>query len=481
MDTTDPTQALDIRRQLAGDPHRPAYHFQPPANWMNDPNGLIHWRGQYHLFYQHHPYGPLHANMHWGHAVSDDLVHWRDLPIALTPTPGGPDAGGCWSGCAVDHNGTPMLVYTGVWPEAQCLAVGSADMVRWKKHEANPVIPAPPEGLDVVGFRDPCVWRERDGWYAVIGSGIKDVGGAALLYRSDDLVRWEYLHPLCLGDKDETGVMWECPSFFSLGEKHVLAVSVIPLAYVVVFVGAYRNHRFEPEYRAPLDHSGLFYAPQSFSDASGRRLMFGWVREARRDALVEAAGWAGMQSIPRVLSLRADGRLGVEPAPELKALRRQSTSFGEQKLTPEMASLLPGVGGRTLEIIAEFAPGSAAEYGLKLCASPDGEEQTLIGYDRASQTLTVDRSRSCASPEGIDLTPQVGRVALAEGEALRLHVFLDGSVIEVFANERECLTTRVYPARPDSAGVGVFARGGEAALKRMEVWQLASIWDVARG
>jgi len=145
-----------VRGKLADDLHRPQYHFLPPANWMNDPNGLIQWRGQYHLFYQHNPGCPCWGTMHWGHAVSENLVHWTDLPIALAPTPGGPDADGCWSGCAVDNDGIPTLIYTGVFPQRQCIATSTDDLLTWEKHAGNPVIAAPPEGLDVTGFRDPC-------------------------------------------------------------------------------------------------------------------------------------------------------------------------------------------------------------------------------------------------------------------------------------------------------------------------------------
>ncbi|MBZ0288494.1 MAG: glycoside hydrolase family 32 protein, partial [Anaerolineae bacterium] len=222
----------DARQKLAGDLHRPIYHYQPPYNWMNDPNGLIHWKGEYHLFYQHNPDSPLHANMHWGHAVSPDLVHWEDLPIALAPTPGGPDKDGVWSGCAVNGDGVPTIFYTGVFPECQLVVRASDDMRSFEKYAGNPVIAAPPSGLNVTGFRDPFVWKEADGWYMVVGSGIKGVGGTVFLYRSPDLLYWEYIHPLLMGSKDETGVMWECPGFFNLGDKWVLYVSITPLAYV---------------------------------------------------------------------------------------------------------------------------------------------------------------------------------------------------------------------------------------------------------
>ena len=169
------SQAADakrIRQKMVEDRHRPRYHFTPAANWMNDPNGIIEWNGKYHLFYQHNPDAAIWDNMHWGHAVSDDLVHWADLPIALSPGPGGPDEDGCWSGCTVNDEGAPTILYTGVqgdWtlPSNQrvCLARGTNDLIAWEKNAGNPVIARPPEGLEVTGFRDPYVWREENLWH----------------------------------------------------------------------------------------------------------------------------------------------------------------------------------------------------------------------------------------------------------------------------------------------------------------------------
>ena len=216
----------ELREKLAADPQRPRYHFLPPANWMNDPNGLLFWKGKYHIFYQHNPYAPKCDPNHWGHALSEDLVHWTHLPIALAPTPDGPDNVAAGTGCAVDNSGVPTIIYTGFPSQVQCIATSNDDMITWKKHDGNPVLDSPPKGLEVVGFRDPCVWKEKDDCYMLIGSGIKGIGGTCLLYRSKDLIDWEYLHPLCIGDGKSTGDMWECPDFFPLGNKHVLLVSV---------------------------------------------------------------------------------------------------------------------------------------------------------------------------------------------------------------------------------------------------------------
>ena len=311
------------------DPQRPRYHFLPPSDWMNDPNGVLQWAGRYHLFYQFSPgrfsglpnQGASLPGAHWGHAVSDDLVHWEHLPIALAPTPGGADPTGCYSGCAVDHDGVPTIIYTGVMPQKACIATGSDDLITWTKHPANPVIPAPPEGLQVPGWRDNCVWREDDGWYQVMGCGIRGVGGALPLYRSPDLVQWEYLGLMCTGDVNLTGSMWEVPDFFPLGDQHVLTVHAHPEWWFPYFVGSYVDHRYEGAFRGRVDLGAHYAAPQTLLDSQGRRLSWGWIREGRTREAQAEAGWSGLMSLPRVLSLDSNGRLVAEPVPEVRALR----------------------------------------------------------------------------------------------------------------------------------------------------------------
>lgn len=470
------------------DPQRPRYHFLPPANWLNDPNGLIQWQGVYHMFYQYNPYEPVHRAIHWGHASSTDLVHWTHLPIALAPSIDGPDAGGCWSGCAVDDNGVPTLIYSGHVEgttgafQLPCLATSDDKLLTWTKHDGNPLMAAPPADLDVIAFRDHSVWKEGDTWYQVIGSGIRDVGGAALLFRSNDLRSWEYLHPLATGDARRTvphwtGSVWECPDFFRLGDQHVLIVSAWyerKTHYPVYMIGHYVDHQLRIEREGFVDLGSSFYAPQSMSDTSGRRIMFGWLREGRRLAAQRAAGWSGVMSLPRVLSIASNGDLGMVPAPELEQLRGKHYQWPALEVGPASQEMLAEVGGARLEIVAEWERGVATEAGLRVRRSPDGAEETLIGYNFAEQRFFVDRTRSSLSTE-VDRDVQGRQLPLADGEPLKLRVFLDGSVIEVFANDRACLAERIYPTRPDSLGIDLFARGGHVAVGRIDVWEMESI------
>ena len=461
---------------MSTDPHRPIYHFMPPANWMNDPNGLIQWKGQYHLFYQHYPGGAFWSTMHWGHAVSADLVHWTHLPIAMTPTPGSPDEDGCWSGCAVNHNGTPTVIYTGLSGGAQlpCLATSRDDLLTWDKYAGNPIITSPPPGCDVPGFRDHCVWRENGEWRMIIGSGINGVGGAAFLYRSPDLLQWRYMAPLCIGDKNHTGQMWECPDFFPLGHKHVLVISALPAGKVLYLTGAYAGDAFVPEKQGSAD-DGCFYAPLSMTDSTGRRLMWGWLREERIKAAQIAAGWSGVMSLPRVLSLLPDGTLSARPVPEIECLRGRPYHLEDVELSSGSNDLLSKVKGDALEMLAEFEPGDVTRLGLQMVCSPDGVEHTDLVYDPTRSRLTMDRSHSSVS-DTVQCEEQGDTLALAPQETLQLRVFLDKSVLEIFANGRFCLASRVYPARADSLGFKLFVQGGCARIKSLDIWPMRSIW-----
>jgi beta-fructofuranosidase len=456
---------------------------------MNDPCGLIQWQGSYHMFYQYNPHGAFHGTMHWGHAVSDDLVHWEDLPIALAPSPGGPDKDGCWTGCAVDREGVPTLVYSGVFPQTVCLATGSDDLVGWEKYAGNPVIETPPYDLRRATegqFRDPYVWWEDGAWYLVIGSRIRDVGGMLLLYRSEDLVAWEFLHPLLVGDVGRrepfwTGTMWECPNLLEFGEKRVLLISVqatpVEPLHTVYYTGPHREQGFEPEAQGILVHGGSFYAPQVMRLDGGRCVLWGWLREARPQRICERAGWAGVMSLPLRVSMLPEGELGLRPVEELRALRREHWRYEGLAIEREPAGFLSDVKGESLEMVAEFSCEGEAEFGLRLRCSPDGQEQTRIVYRSTERELVIERDASSVSPD-VERGDRAAPVKLAHADALKLHVFLDHSVIEVFVNDgRACLASRVYPMRSDSLGVGLFAREGSVEVTSLDIWTLGSIWE----
>lgn len=462
---------------MLSDPHRPQFHLTPPAGWMNDPNGLIQWQGQYHMFYQHNPHGAFHGTIHWGHAVSSDLVYWQYLPIALAPTPQGPDQDGCWSGCAVDNHGTPTILYTGLSPQVQCLATSHDNLISWEKHAGNPVIAAPPAELAIVGsppdFRDPFVWREDDAWYLLVGSGIREHGGTALLYRSQDLLHWAYLNPIHSGRFSATGTVWECPNLFPLEQHHVLLISEQPdYLHTYYQLGRYHNHHFTPLKAGKTDHSKYFYAALTLQDEKQRRLMWGWIKEGRSVAAQKQAGWSGAMSLPRVLGIDQHERFTMSPAPELQVLRGEQYTLSATTLQADALTPLE-LEGDTLEILAELSLTETATFELLLRRSPDAAEQTILRYDRAQATLSVDALASSLDPE---TEPERASVSHQAQGTLRLHVFVDRSIIEVFADNRTCLTSRVYPTRSDSTGVALRARGGKITVQQLSIWTLNGIW-----
>ena len=490
-----------LRRSLRADPNRPTYHLTPPANWCNDPNGLIEHEGTYHVFYQYNPAGPFHGTIHWGHAASEDLVHWEDRPVALAPSPDGPDAEGCWSGCAVLDGGTPTLIYTGGRDRHQlpCRATATDEgLDSWRKDLENPVIGTPPEDLDLLSsehweaeFRDHCIWQDGERWHHLIGSGIAEVGGTVLLYESPDLREWRFRSSLFEGDWEGAGRVWECPELLDLGDKALLHVS--DYDSVPYFLGRFdpESGAFEREQEGDsedgaesegeptglLDY-GDFYAPQSMRTDDGRVLTWGWVVEARPPERQWDAGWSGALSLPRELSSSPDERLEQRPARELEALRDRHVGHGDLDLGAESRDL--DVTGTSLEIAAEISL-EEAEFELVVRESPDGEERTPIRYTGAE--LLVDREDSSLDPE---VTADAHRIPLeSEGEdaddSLSLRVFLDGSILEAFANDRHCLTSRIYPTRSDSTGVSIGAIGGRVSIEALDVWQLKSAWPVEDG
>jgi beta-fructofuranosidase len=469
-----------LRERFEGDHHRPGYHLSTPANWLNDPNGVVQWNGRYHVFYQYNPGGPYHDTIHWGHAVSDDLLHWEDEPVALTPSPDGPDRGGCWSGCAVDDDGTATILYTGGRDRKQlpCLATTDDPQLRtWEKDADNPIIEELPTDVDLLAtedwegeFRDHCVWQDDGTWYQLIGAGLADGGGVVLLYESEDLREWEYCGPVLSGDRETPQeTVWECPELLDLGDRQLLHVS--NYEDVVYFLGGFDGETFDPDYRDKLDH-GDYYAPQSLRGDDGRILTWGWVPEARDVSAQWDAGWSGTMSLPRELSLADDGRLRQRPARELTELRGAHEHHENLALEGSETTWLD-TESRSFELAGRFSLIDADAVELTVLASPEGTERTPIRYTR-DDLLEVHRDRSSTDPRATRDSQHM-RVTPYD-QPLDLRAFVDGSVVELFANERHCLTSRVYPTDDDAVGINVSAVGGRVDVSDLDVWELDSVW-----
>ncbi len=464
-------------RKLAADPLRPQYHLLPDHNWMNDPNGPIFYRGKYHMFHQYNPKGAVWGNMHWAHATSPDMIHWQHEGIALAPTPGGPDQDGVFSGSAVLDNGRPTIIYTGVarpaapaeatlrdgqhvWRETQCLAVAQDDDLRVWKKLPQPVIAAPPAGMEVTGFRDPCLWREGDRWMLILGSGIRGKGGMILLYSSPDLRNWTYLHPLVEGDasgKDttnpvDTGDMWECPDFFPLGKKHVLLIST--MGKVRWKAGTYADQKFHPEKEGVVDW-GSYYAAKTMLDKDGNRILWGWIPEARPDSELIKAGWAGVMSLPRVMSLSSANEFQTEVAPAAGLLRSQHIKREAGNDIAATRTLFEAA--RVVDLAAE----------IDFLLRPKADDLTIHLLSDGGEFVSI----SCVKRSGYEL--RVGNVtAPLAAMPMRLHMFLDGSVLEVFVNDGIAVTARVYQVPSGPLRVKI---EGDAEVTSLDIWQMNPI------
>ncbi|MGD8240202.1 MAG: glycoside hydrolase family 32 protein [Armatimonadota bacterium] len=471
--------ALDGAARAARDPRRLAYHFMPPSGWMNDPNGLIQWQGSYHVFYQHNPYAPDWGAMHWGHATSGDLVHYEHQPVALAPSEAYERAegggGGCFSGSAVDDDGTLTLIYTATAEhQTQCIAT-STDGVAFTKCADNPVIAGPPPEGRPGDFRDPKVWRHGGSWYMVVGSREGERGNV-LLFRSENLRRWDYVGVACESDGSQ-GRMWECPDLFPLGDRHLLVVSPIGVERrkSITLVGDfdYGTGRFTPERQMDTDCGPGFYAPQSFVDGRGRRIMIGWMIGGGADCPNKKHGWDGAHTLPRVVSILPDGAVGFQPLPELESLRRGHRQLRDVGLVPGAEHMFSDLAGDVLEIKARFeaAPAGRGRFGLAVRCSADGEQLTRVLYEARTASLTLDGRLSGAAPEGTSSAP----LPLLPGGVLDLHVFVDRSSVEVFANGgRRVLSSRIFP-HPDSVGVRLCCEGAQARLRTLDAWELEPV------
>lgn len=429
------------------DPDAPRFRVRPPAHWINDPNGPFRWQGRYHLFYQHNPDAPVHANVHWGHVSSPDLAHWEHHPVALTPTPGGPDEAGCWSGCVVDDDGVPTAVYTGVDRHHTglgtiCLARATVPddetLTDWKPHP-TPVVTGPPPGLDVVMFRDPFVFHHAGHRWALVGAGHADGTPSVLLYDCDDLSAWRFAGVLVDGHDPvaarvfgDGATGWECPQLFATASgEWVLVVSLwdgdpSSTGFLTGRLHPYGDGelRFAPRTGGPVDHGRDFYAPAVLQEED-RAVLWGWSWEARAQADVDRAGWAGVLTAPRTLDTRPDGSLRVAPAPELRLLRAPTpfvTEPGVRVSPPEAYDLT--VTARSLTTVSLLRSASGAELTVRL--DPD------------ERTVTLDR-------DGWPRTGARGPVTTGVPEAeITVRILVDGSLLELFVGDRATVTERVY-------------------------------------
>ena len=459
------------RLRMLQDPYRPAYHFVVPEDFARpaDPNGAVYWNGRYHLGYIYQDHG-VH---YWGHASSLDLLHWRHHAPCLFPTPDSPERGIFSGNCFINKQGEATMLYHG-YGVGNCIATSSdAQLDTWQKLPSNPIVPVEGDEKGRVPAKerlfaswDPHGWLDGDTYYAIFG------GHRPAVFKASELGDWTYVGDLLAHPVEGVDINEDisCPDFFRLGDRWVLVCISHELG-CRYYVGDWRDEQFHPELHEQMSWvDNAFFAPESLLDHRGRRVMWAWVFDQRTKEAQKSSGWSGTFSVPREIWLREDGRLGMRPVEELERLRCNERCFENVRLGADSEIILEGVQGHLLDMELVIEPLGDVRCGVKICCSPDGQEETPVGHDAGASQLFIDTRRSSA-----DMGKRVvegGPFSLQWGELLSLRVLVDKSVVEIFANDRQGVFRRIYPSRADSVGVKLFAEGGAARVHSVRAWDV---------
>jgi fructan beta-fructosidase len=468
---------------------RPQFHFTPPIHWTNDPNGLVYHKGEYHLFYQFNPFGNRWGHMSWGHAVSKDLIRWQHLPLAI------PEANDTmiFSGsCVVDKHNTsgfgklpgqiPMVaIYTAHRPtnQAQHIAYSLDDGRTWTKYDRNPVL-----DLNNRDFRDPKVF-----WYEPHSKWIMAVVLAwerkVQFYSSTNLAKWELMSSF--GPAGDTSGVWECPDLFEVPvlnqpgkTKWVLVNS--PFPYMQYFIGEFDGSHFKNENDTSKicrpDYGPDYYAAIAFNNlpAGIQPITIGWANNWNYANDIPTTPWKSAMSLPRSLAVKNVGGewiLVQQPVAAIRQLRTQPFSTKNIKVKKEY--LLP-LQSQSCELEVTFKPATTSISGIRMAKGKD--QYVEIGYDAAKEILYVDRSKSgdtCFHSSFGKLSRYETSLKTQNG-TIKLRVFFDKSIVEVFANDGEVvLTTQIFPPEKNNA-IALFSNGVDVVFESTNSWVLKSVW-----
>jgi beta-fructofuranosidase len=440
--------------------------------------------------------------------VSDDLIHWRDLPYAIYPNP----EYQCFSGATYVEADRVIAIYHGTRVGNMVATSSDPLLLNWEKLTGQAVIPiAAPDGSPLP-YRvfDPCLWK-KDGVYYSLSGGTLPHGPsgrrtrADFLLRSEDLTHWEYLHPFVEGDRFTlVGDDGACPYFWPIGgrsatgeQRHIL-LFFSHMSGGQALLGDYDTARDKFVATAHHDFNfgaygpGGVHAPSATPDGQGGVIVIFNMNPAK-----PTQGWNQIMTLPRRLTLVDRDELGVEPAGDVESLRGKRQHVGPTVLPANQEVVLEAVRGNAIEIVAEIDTNDAPMVEMNVLRSPDRREYTRIAFyrergyrdweryagwereklRRATYSLvTIDSSYSSELPDARSRAPETGPVFLEPDEPLRLRAFVDRSVVEVYVNGKQCLAVRAYPGREDSVGVSLRAQGRDAHLRSLDAWQMSSIY-----
>lgn len=494
------------RSKFKDAPHRPEYHAMPPGNWMNEPHAPFFFNGKYHLTYQHNPTGPYWHQIHWGHWVSDDMVHWKDVPEAIFPENDTIRPDGIWSGAAFfDENNLPVLAYTfGNWSKELNQGIAFSypknpqdpDLVEWYEDPYPMITQKKGQGLQGE-FRDPFVWRDKENgtWYMLVGSGIEGKGGTAWFYTSEDIKNWKLEGPFYLSNYKEypfLGTIWELPVFLPIGKyengetRYIMIISPKgdhQNVEVYYWLGKFdkKQYKFVPDFEEPQYFNygeGTYIGPSGFIDPeSGRAILYTIAAGGH------GPGWAGNVSLPIQMTLDQDGKLNIEPISELEGLRKKELLSLKNVSVDHVNEKLEGIKAELLEIELEVELPDKTEFNYDVLKSGDGREYTRIYYNDSTHKLGINTDHSSLIKNSYQhkstdrRMDKKGHFKLRENENLKLHIYLDKSLIEVFVNKRNSITKWSYPSLPDSKAMEIRTENDRVIIKNITIWELNSIWD----
>ena len=472
--TKDELQKLSTRVKSC--PWRQVFHIQPETGLLNDPNGFSYYNGEYHLFYQWFPLGPVHGLKYWYHTTSKDLVHWKNAGIAINPNSNF-DSHGAYSGSAIEHEDKLYLMYTGNtrnenWERHpyQCMAVMDSNGKITKNEK--PVIADIPDGY-TDHFRDPSIWKSKGKYYAMIGAQRENKTGCVLLYSSTNMIDWVFEGEVETGLND-FGFMWECPNYFEIDGHGLLVVSPQGLKpqgdqYQNIYQSGYLiGEKLDLTQKSflhgdfdELDRGFDFYAPQTMGDPEGRRILVGWMGLPEIDYPSDKNGWAHCLTLPRELTVR-NGKLIQQPVKELQTLRKKKYKI-EDSLINE-SKMYDGFMGTTYELVCEVNMKDASEFGIEFRANET--EKTIVKYDASEKKIILDRS---LSGEPFGLSYGTTRKCQLDASTIKFHLFVDVSSVEIFINDgEEVFTARIFP-NLNAKDIRFSANGGSAAFSA-EKW-----------
>lgn len=487
-------QWIKTHKSEVNQKYRLKYHFMSEVGWINDPNGFSFYNNAYHLFYQFHPYSSKWGPMHWGHAISTDLIKWSHQKVALEPDSPW-DCNGCFSGTTLVEDNTIYLFYTGhidtdnAYFQVQNLAY-SNDGIHFQKYEKNPIIDTSqvPELTSKTDFRDPKIIAKNDVYYILVASKSQENVGQIICYRSEDRFKWNFLNVYAVGDKD-LGDMWECPDLFKLSldvnedmqycddSIDVLMISPQNMPNVnerfnnlhsSIFIIGKSDLEvgvFEQKTYYEIDCGFDFYAPQTVTTSSGEVILIAWMDmwESPKPTDNLEHGWVGAMTLPRVLTYKA-GKIYSNPVEAIKNYRAKEICYDNVRIHGVLK--FPNFYGNCYEMKIHMDLSDLEELAFSCYLRVSDAECTLLQYCHEEHTLTLDRNNS-----GISLSGQRKIIFDKRLKELKLRIFVDISSIEIFINDGEyTMTSRIFPSEA-SQGI-LFYSNQNYVIKSIKKWDI---------